>query len=100
MNPSEIIQAVSELTGVAVEEMSAPGRQTRKVMARTLAAHEIRSSCVGYSLQDIGDLFGMEHSNVAHSLQRHRGLVKTDTAYQRAAARLSAMNLNTHPKTA
>lgn len=100
MNAQQIINAVAALTGVAVEEMITPGRQARKVFARTLAAHEIRSSCVGYSLQDIGDLFGMEHSNVAHSLQRHRGLVQTDPAYQRAAARLSAMNLNTHPKTA
>ena len=100
MNHAEIIRAVSALTGVTVKDMTSPGRQTRKVFARTLAMHEIRSSCVGYSLQDIGNLFGMDHGNVAHSLKRHRGLVKTDTAYQRAALRLSAMNLNTHPKTA
>lgn len=100
MTAEEIITAVSALTGVTVEDMTSPGRQTRKVYARTLAAHEIRSTCVGYSLQDIANLFGMDHGNIAHSLTRHRGLVKTDPAYQRAASRLSEINLNTQPKTA
>lgn len=100
MTAEEIINAVAALTGVSVEEMITPGRQSRKVLARTLAAHEIRSTCVGYSLQDIGELFSMEHGNIAHSLTRHRGLVKTDTAYQRTAARLSEMNLNHQQKTA
>lgn len=100
MNPQQIIEAVASFTGLTVEVMTSPGRQSRKVHARTLAAHEIRSSCVGYSLQDIGNLFGMDHANIAHSLKRHRDLLQTDPAYQRAAARLSAMNLNTHIKTA
>lgn len=99
MNAEEIINAVAALTGVAVEEMITPGRQARKVFARTLAANEIRQSCVGYSLQDIGELFSMDHGNIAHSLTRHRNLMQTDPAYRRAASQLSEMNLNTHIKT-
>lgn len=92
MTAEEIINAVSAITGVSVYEMIAPGRQSRRILSRTLAIHEIRRTCVGYSLQDIGELFGMHHSNIAHSLTRHRRLLDVDLAYLRAARRLSDIN--------
>ena len=93
MTATEIIETVSKLTGITPEEMKTPGRNSRRVMARTLAANEIRTSCMGFSLQDIGDLFGMGHSNIAHTLTRHSTLMQVDSAYQRAAKHLSQMNL-------
>jgi len=97
MTPEQIIEAVAELTGLTVEEMIHPGRQLRKVHARTMAAHEIRRTCVGYSLQDIGNLFGMEHGNVAHSLNRHHALIHGDPAYRRAHARLESQPPTSKP---
>ena len=92
MNPEEIIAEVSRLTGVTVAEIKSAVRRRREVYARTLAVHEIRSSCLGWSLQNIGDLFGTDHSNIAHSLRRHRDLIATDTTYRRNAETLSSNN--------
>lgn len=92
MTPDQIIAEVCRITGVAEAEMKSPIRRRREVYARTLAVHEIRSSCLGWSLQNIGDLFGTDHSNIAHSLRRHRDLVAADTTYRRNAETLSLNN--------
>ena len=94
MNPEQIIAEVSRLTGVAVAEIKSAARRRREVYARTMAVHEIRSSCLGWSLQNIGDLFDTDHSNIAHSLRRHRDLIATDTTYRRNAETLSQTTTN------
>jgi len=98
MTAEQIITAVSDITGVTIEEMIAPGRLTRRVYARTLAAHAIRTTCAGWSLQDIGEIFSMKHNNIAHMLTRHRRLATTDHGYMLAVEQLNNLTTNQQTK--
>ena len=92
MNPSEIIQSVSEITGVDADAITAPGRKARTVYARTMAIAHIKCTAIGWSLTNIADVFGMDHANVCHTLTRHRRLMETDPAYNNAFAKLAGMD--------
>lgn len=81
MSPGVIIRAVSLKTGVPMSDMTSRCRRSRVVYARTMAMYFIRKMCLGISLSETGEEFGKDHSNVAHSLRRHRVLMGTDSVY-------------------
>lgn len=98
MTPAEILASVAEITGVTVSAMTSKGRQSRTVYARTMATHEIRRQCLGWSLQNVGDVFGRHYTDVLHDLRRHKDLIETDRAYAAAFQTLSKPNQTTQCK--
>ena len=91
MSLSEIIDRVSKITGVSREAMVRKGRQSRTVFARTMAVHAIRTTCNGWSLQNIGDIFSRDHTSVLADLRRHADFMAMDKNYLAAYIKLTTL---------
>lgn len=77
--PQRIIEQVASKHKVTLAEMKGQGRNQRYVKARQEAFYRIRKEC-GYSLPEIGQLFGgRDHTTILHGIRRHEAMLASAT---------------------
>lgn len=70
ITPTQIIDAVSKVTGVGVEDIKRKGRRKRFVDARQISQYIMRQHCPKMKLTDIAEIYGTDHSTIVHGLKR------------------------------
>ena|SRR5690606_36410100 len=84
MTPTEIKNAVSEYSGVSIEDMEGKSRKRKIINARFPAIHFIKKLVKPeLSLKEIGKEFGgRDHSSVIHALTVVQNLTESDRHFR------------------
>lgn len=80
-SPDRILEVVSQVTYVSLEEMQSPDRRTRVASSRFLATYFLRQ-LTDLSLVDIGKVFHRDHSTAIYAINRAEELQKTSLAFR------------------
>lgn len=90
---TDVVNAVSDVTGVSIEDMKGPRRHYDRTYARHIAVLLMREYCRDKSLPEIGRFFGnRDHTTIMYGAKRAEELIRTDERakdiYERAKHRL------------
>lgn len=77
--PPEQLDRIAAQLGVSLDDLRDGGRPYAE--ARALAAYALRKTFAGLTVQQIGALFGLDHSTICYYLKRVTARMKTDPAY-------------------
>ena len=86
------IDYICHCTGFSLDELKQSRRNQELVAARYVIFNYFRKR--GYSLQNIGDIFGKDHSTVIAGLKRMQKLIEAKDAIMIDAMRNFRFNLN------
>jgi len=76
-NPVEIMNLISKVSGITLEELTGKDRYARLITPRHVAMYLIRNIC-NETLLDIGKLFNRDHTTVIASLTHVQDMIDTD----------------------
>ena len=75
-----IVRAVCQATGIPLENIRKKSRKRELVEARRCIMYFMRKA--GFSLQDVGKMFGQDHTTAIHALQKAEDLKFSDPSYR------------------
>ena len=79
----KIVKVVSEHTGINAKDIVSRKKKQKIADARHLAIYAITQHLPKYTLEEIGEIFGRNHSTIIHSRNSFSALMDTIPAFKK-----------------
>ena len=93
--PSDLVTRAAAATGICQSRIHSEGRTIRIVRIRWAIFQVLRQR--GWSLHEIGDVFGKDHGTVINGLKKSKALLESDPTYRALVAHLTTAPLLVTP---